>query len=126
MEWKCNNSCPEIFVIFANYVYSDDWFFVYIKQQQWNQLLLLLLLLLAAAKTLYFYLSCKDQMNLQHLQIFERVRMIVTDALLRYTLLNDLLYYFMVFIFILSDILPTETQETKIIESLVHIQFMQI
>ena len=99
----------------------------YITQEQWNQLLLLA----AATIMWYFDLSRKDEVNfncitilkiyLHDLQIFECVRMIVNemilliyDILLRYTFFNDLFFYFMVLIFILNDIAPTERQETKI------------
>ena len=89
--------------------------------KQWNQSL-------TATTMCYFDLSCKDQfifncimmlkLYFQQLQIFTNVKMIVNEIILmmydilltynvmRYTFVNDLLFHFMVFIFISMDITP--------------------
>ena len=111
----------------------------YVNQLQWNQLLLVTTLC-------NFYLSCKDhfifncirmfKVFLQHLQILKKDTMMVNgiiytihDILLmdnainmfilwKNIFLNDLLFYFILIIFITSDIPPTETQEVSNLVSL--------
>ena len=113
-------------VLIVNFLYAAEQLHQYIKTPQWHQLLLV------TTTLCNFYLSCKDhfifncirmfKIFLQHLQILKKAKMMVNgiiyiihDILLmdnainvfilyKHTFFNDLLFYFILIIFIFCSV----------------------